>query len=64
MVTQEGPKKEEMDQAFTFTLVGKGWDKKAKETSVSGQHSIPPNKTVVLKVCIFVILFNVLRYIH
>ncbi|XP_021953720.1 saccharopine dehydrogenase-like oxidoreductase [Folsomia candida] len=49
MVTKDGPTKEEMDSPFSFTLVGKGWDKSTKPTS-DGLYASPPNKTLILKV--------------
>lgn len=49
MITPDGPTKEQMDNEFSFTLVGTGWDKSVAPTS-DGQYSSPPDKKLVLKV--------------
>jgi hypothetical protein len=48
MVTKKGPSKEEMDNDFTFTVIGKGWDKSAAK--IDGEYINPPNKKAILKV--------------
>jgi len=48
MITKKGPSKEEMDNDFCFTLIGKGWDKTAAK--IDGEYINPPNKTAILKV--------------
>jgi len=46
----EGPSKEETDNDFTFTLVGKGWDKQTSDAVKDGKFPNPPNKVATLTI--------------